>query len=209
MRLKTSFQAKISNELIPHVSELKYVGLWYDEHLSWNHHIRKSMLRALARLNNLKKAVREHWGLSSVVFLQQVHRAILPMTFYGPECWASVLRSESQLRKLDRVLRLAGKIALGLEFTTSYDTTLVMAHMRPAQYQILQRLLRFTIHKHRKLLFCPKLEASRFYAPPQGIGGAWFRRNFRKFSQHDLQAFKCKQLNRLVTRGLVAEWQRT
>ena len=209
MRLKTNFQAKICNELIPHVSELKYVGLWYDEHLSWNRHIRESTSRALTRLNNLRKAVRQQWGLSSDVFLQLVHGAILPMMFYGAECWASVLRSETQLRKLDRVLSLAGRMALGLEFTTSYDATLVMAHMRPAQYQILQRLLRFMIRKHRQLLFCPQLEAWRFYASPQGIGGAWFRRNFRQFSQHDLQAFRRKQLNRLVSRGLVAEWQRT
>ena len=57
VQLKTTFQAKISDGLIPYVSELKCLGLYYDEHLSWNRHIRESASRALTRLNKLRKAV--------------------------------------------------------------------------------------------------------------------------------------------------------
>ena len=65
------------------------------------------------------------------------------------------------------------------------------------------------IRKHRHLLFSPRLESSRFYVSPQGIGGAWFRRNSRQFSQNVLRGQRRHQLSRLVDRGLVAEWQRT
>ena len=75
------------------------------------------------------------------------------MMSYVTECWASVLRLETQLCKLDRVLSLAGRMALGLEFTTSYDAMLVMAHMRTTQYQILQKLVRFVIRKHSSCFF--------------------------------------------------------
>ena len=65
---------------------------------------------------------------------------------------------------------------MGLESTTSTDATLMLTNIFPASFQIIKRLLRFMLRKHRANLTASMVIPSRFYVSPASIGATWFRR---------------------------------
>ena len=201
--VRKHFEAKLYDTIIPYTTELRYVGLWLDEQLTWRKHIQEKTAKAMTRILLLRRAVRIHWGPSCHRFLQLVHGAVIPLLFYGAECWAGILRSAQLLGQLDRVLSYAGRLSMGLESTTSTDATLVLTNIFPASFQILQRLLRFMIRKHRATLSDSMVIPSRFYVSPASIGISWFRRLWR----HGCPG-PAVRVRKRIDQGLRTAWQR-
>ena len=48
------FDARLYGEALPHVHSLCYLGVWFDEHLTWDRHIREVVARAWGRLWELQ-----------------------------------------------------------------------------------------------------------------------------------------------------------
>ena len=155
----------------------------------------------MARIHQLRRAVRTHWGPSCQSFLRLVHGAVIPLLFYGAECWAGTLRSAQSLGQLDRVLSYAGRLAMGLESTASTDATLMLTNIFPASFQIIKRLLRFMLRKHRANLTASMVIPSRFYVSPASIGATWFHRMWKS----DLRV-PTVRLRRRIDQGLRAAW---
>ena len=209
-RIRQQFEARLYSATLAHVSCIRYVGLWLDAHLSWHRQIMEATGRAMSRLKALSRAVRAHWGLRSSLFLRIVRGAILPTLFYGAECWSSALCRESLLLMLDRVLGYAGRLAYGLESSTSLDAVLVLARIMPARFQILRRLLRYMVRHQQDALFAPLPPVgSRFYAAPSEIGRAWLHRLNRSRETLVTQAWDRRLMHDVIDRGLLAQWQRT
>ena len=209
-RIRQRFEARLYSAALEHVPCIRYVGLWLDAHLSWHRQIIEATRRAMSRLRALSRAVRAHWGLRGSLFLRIVRGAILPTLFYGAECWAPALCRESLLLTLDRVLGYAGRLAYGLESSTSLDAVLVLAHIMPARFQILRRLLRYMVRHQRDALFAPLPPVgSRFYAAPSEIGRAWLHRLNRSRMTPVTQTWTTRLMHDVIDRGLMAQWQRT
>ena len=199
--VRRHFEAKLYGTIIPYTPEVQYVGLWLDEQMTWRKHIQEKTSKAMARIRQLRRAVRTQWGLSCYQFLQLIHGAVIPLLFYGAECWAGTLISAQLLGQLDRVLSYAGRLSMGLESTTSTDATLKLANIFPASFQILQRLLRFMLRKHRATLMEPMMIPSRFYVSPASIGVSWCRRLW--------ESVPTARVRKRIDEGLRAAWQRT
>ena len=129
VRVRQQFEVCLYVECLPHVSELRYLDLWFDEHLTWGRQIREATSRATARLWLLRRLGGRDWGLDPYLFLRLVRGAVFPMMFYGAHCWASVLGSSMRLAVLDSVLATAARIAFKFERTTSMEASLAMVEV--------------------------------------------------------------------------------
>ena len=51
--VRKEFVGHLYGETIPHVRYARYLGVWFDEHLTWRHHLAEVSHRARARLCEL------------------------------------------------------------------------------------------------------------------------------------------------------------
>ena len=106
-----------------------------------------------------------------------VRGAILPALFYGAQCWAAILSLSGRLAQLDRVLALAGRLAFGLERTTSGEACRMLAGLFSARQYIMQSLVRYMWRQHQSVLRVASLpRVPEHYVTPQELGRAWFIR---------------------------------
>ena len=163
---------------LPHARAIRYLGLWFDEHLSWDVHVIGAINRAKARLFLLWRTIRAEWGLLPNLFLRLTRGAVLQALFFGALVWSSILRLSSRLDDIDRVLALAGRMAFGLERTSSTEASLILAGIMPARQQILMRLIHYMLRKKKAQLIDdePTLMLHRSYVSPAELGRTFFRR---------------------------------
>ena len=62
------FQAFMYGELLQHQPALKYLGVWFDEHMTWQHHTYKAIRKARARLWALYRGIGLGWGVPPSTF---------------------------------------------------------------------------------------------------------------------------------------------
>ena len=134
--------------------------------------------RARARLWLLQRLGGRNWGLDPYLFVRLVRGAVLPMMYYGAQCWASVLCLSTRLAALDAVLALAARMALRLERTTSVEASLVVASLEPARHLIMRQLVRYIVRRHRSDLgeFTGTFSSSGRVTPFE-LGATWFHRS--------------------------------
>ena len=130
-------------ELLQHQSALKYLGVWFDEHMTWQHHVCETIRKARACLWALHCGISLGWGVHTLFFLLLVRGVIVPLLFYAVTCWAAVLGLEIRLIGLDRVMALASRMAFGLERSTSIEASLAMGGLGPVQMHITRALMRY------------------------------------------------------------------
>ena len=99
--LQNTFQVGLRNGPIPTRGTIKYLGIWFDQHLLWHTQVRESTAGARRLLWALRRIVGTTWGASPEVMLTLVRQVLIPKMFFGVECWATVVRS-------DRFLALLG-----------------------------------------------------------------------------------------------------
>ena len=180
VRIQRTFDAQLYGEALPHVHSLRYLGVWFDEHLTWDRHVREAVARARGRLWELRRCVGTEWGVHPPWFLRMVRGAILPALFYGAPCWAAVLSSSGRLAQLDGVLALAGRLAFGLERTTSGEACRMLAGLFSARQYIMQSLVCYMWRQHQSVLQVASLpRVPEHYVTPQELGRAWFIRAVR------------------------------
>ena len=92
MRVRGSFIARLHGETLPHDRAVRYLGVWFDEGLIWSRHTTEVILRARARLWQLRRIVGCEWGVCPGLFMQLVRGAVLPGLLFAAPVWASVLR---------------------------------------------------------------------------------------------------------------------
>ena len=178
VRIRQQFQVRLYGECLPHVSELRYLGVWFDAHLTWGRQIREATSQATARIWLLRRLGGRNWGLDPYMFLRFVRGAVLPIMFYGAQCWASVLGSSMRLAALDSVLATAARMAFRLERTTSMEASLALAGLEPSRCHILRRLVHYLVRKHRtdlETFFGSQTHSSR--VTPLELGATWFQRS--------------------------------
>ena len=63
------FEVSLYGECLPHISELRYLGVWFDAHLTWGRQIQEATSRATARLWLCRSLGNRDWGLDPYLFL--------------------------------------------------------------------------------------------------------------------------------------------
>ena len=55
-------------ESLQHQPALKYLGVWFDEHMTWQHHVCEAIRKARARLWALHHGIGLGWGVHPLLF---------------------------------------------------------------------------------------------------------------------------------------------
>ena len=178
VRVDREFSARLHGVELPHARAVRYLGLWFDEYLSWDVHVTGAVNRAKARLFLLRRTIRAEWGLLPDLFLRLTRGAVLPALFFGAPVWSSILRLSSRLADIDRVLALAGRMAFGLERTSSTEASLILAGIMPARQQILRQLIHYMLRKRKAQLIDDQSAhiPHRSYVSPVELGRTFFQR---------------------------------
>ena len=178
IQIQKKFQVELASGRIPTVSAIRYLGVWFDQHLLWHRHIRETIAGAKRTLWSMHQIVGKRWGAVPEVMLRLIHQVVLPKLFFRSECWCTMVKSERFLRSLDQVLNTCARLAMCLDRFTSIETALVVANIQPARLQILRRVCRFLIRNHSYELISPiRAIVPGMYLSPKEVGTAWFHRS--------------------------------
>ena len=208
VQIQQQFQVSLRSGPIPTVQALRYLGIWFDQHILWHRQVRETTASAKRLLWSLKQIVGSTWGASPEVMLRLIQQVVLPKLFFGVECWSTVIRSERFLRSLDQVLSTSARMALGLDRFTATETALVVANIQPANLQILRRLCRFMIKNYRIDLVTPRqVDVPGTFLLPREIGTAWFHRIvLSRGLLANPPPSRPHLLTSAIDRGLLQEW---
>ena len=206
--IQQKFQVELASGRIPTVGVIRYLGVWFDQHLLWHHHFREMIAGAKRLLWSLRRIVGKRWGASPDVMLRLINQVVLPKLFFGVECWGTAVKSEQFLRQLDQILSTAARLAMGLDRFTATEIALVVANLQPARLQILRRLCRFMIRNHRyDIISSTKAEVPGTFLLPREVATAWFRRVvIGRGLVSDPPPVRSHVLFSAVDRGLLMEW---
>ena len=207
-KIEKPFKVRLGSELIPHAREVRYLGVWFDDFLTWDRQVEEAVGKARRRLWVLRRCISRSWGLDPYLFLFFVRRALLPQLFYGAACWASVLRSGKRLGLLDAVLASAARMAFRLERTTSSEAALALAGVPPARVHILRRLCRYMVRKDWGAL----ADFAHDRIPPHHlsafeVGWTWFQRSVVGRTLSVPFPRTRGVIRRAMDRALMLEWQ--
>ncbi|CAL1261061.1 unnamed protein product [Larinioides sclopetarius] len=108
---------KIFNSTINQISNPKYLGLTLDTKLRFTKHIETTSLRALKKLNILRKLCGSTWGSKLKTLLNTYTTLIRPVLEYAAPLWAPA--SSSSKEKIDTVQYRASKIIIGAVSSTN------------------------------------------------------------------------------------------
>ena len=109
-------ELKIYDKEIKFEKEVRYLGLIFDQKLTWASHILNVKGRCLKDLNILRMLANTSWGADRQVMLQLYSALVLPKLMYGSPAYGSA--ASSHLKKLDSVHHEAIRISIGA-FRTS------------------------------------------------------------------------------------------
>jgi ribonuclease HI len=137
----------MDGRVIPQVDVIKYLGVWIDCRLSWRKHVETTCNTCLQRLHAIRKLCATHWGMHPAVVSTLVEATVFPRLWYGVTAWGSVVKTQTRLEALDRVLRLSAVITLSLLRTTSTVKAIAVCGWLPADLHIRFALLRFVLRQ--------------------------------------------------------------
>ena len=102
---------KYDNVELVQESKLRYLGVIFQRTLSWHHHIEYIAAKATKALNHLTAIVRRNWGLQATFVAALYKGAVEPIMTYGAIAWCNATTIKSRMKPLQRVQRLAARMA--------------------------------------------------------------------------------------------------
>jgi ribonuclease HI len=101
----------INNEPLKEDNQPTYLGVTFDNKLSWKHQINKAALKARRKLAILRKLSGTTWGASGNILSKVYQQGIRPHLEYGSSAWCPA--SNNTLQELDKVQNQALRIITG------------------------------------------------------------------------------------------------
>ena len=168
---------RIGNTLLPVEESTKFLGLWWDSHLSFKKHISVLLTQCKEALNLIRVVAHLKWGGGRDTLLM-LYRAIVRSKFdYG--CIVYGTASNTNLRQLDSVHNCGLILALGAFCTSPVSSLYTEANEAPVE----ERRLKLSMHYYVKTRACTDSPAHHamhefdrttrdFYSPrPKGRRG--------------------------------------
>ena len=110
--LPTEFIIKVDDTKVKPSKSVKFLGLTFDQYLTWKEHINSVTAKANRALNIIKCLKHEKWSNNRKVLTNIVRSLVRSRLSYGQECFFSA--SPNLLKKLSRVETRALKLALDI-----------------------------------------------------------------------------------------------
>ena len=134
--------------LLPVEVSTKFLGLWWDSHLSFKQHISVLKSKCKEALNLIRVVAHLKWGGDRDTLLL-LYRAIVRSKFdYG--CIVYGTASNTNLRQLDSIHNSGLRLALGAFCTSPVSSLYTEANEAPLE----ERWLKLSMHYYVKTLAC-------------------------------------------------------
>lgn len=113
------------------VSEIKYLGIYFDDRLNFNSHVKHTTEKAIKLIHTLSRSAKMHWGLGHEALKTIYTGAIQPILSYGVPVWIKAAGKKANQAMLRRVQRLINiKIAKACR-TLSYEASCILSGVTP------------------------------------------------------------------------------
>ena len=169
---------RIGNTLLPVEESTKFLGLWWDSHLSFKKHISVLKTQCKEALNLIRVVAHLKWGGDRDTLLM-LYRAIVRSKFnYG--CIVYGTASNTNLRQLDSIHNSGLRLVMGAFCTSSVSSLYTEANEAPLE----ERRLKLSMHYYVKSRACVDNRAHHalhefdrttrdLYAPRPNGRGPW------------------------------------
>ena len=108
-----SITLHVGDEPLEQVSEYKYLGMWFDENLNWNHHIDKMCAKLSKRLGMLRRI---KFNLPKETLLMLYNTMVLPLIDYGNVVYSNC--SATSMKKLQVMQNKGARMILNCHYRT-------------------------------------------------------------------------------------------
>ena len=112
-------QLAINGVIINWFEQVKYLGVWFDRFLNWNHHLSVAMSKSRSRMSALQGVSRRRFGLTPKAAVIVYNTYIRPVLTYGCQAWLGI--PDHRWEALETTQRIALRIALRLPSRQSND----------------------------------------------------------------------------------------
>ena len=109
----------INEELLDQVKHVKFLGITFDEYLTWDQHINELTQRCKKDLNILRMLSHTKWGSSKEMLLLLYKSLIKSKLHYGAEAWCDT--SQTNIHKLKTIQNQAYRYISGCLSGTSME----------------------------------------------------------------------------------------
>lgn len=120
---------QLYNTNIPVVKETKFLGLTFDNKLSFIPHMQQLRAKCMKALNLLRVVAHKDWGSDGKMLLKLYHSLVRSKLDYGSIIYGSARKSYTQM--LDPIHNLALRLCLGAFRTSPIESLLVEANEPP------------------------------------------------------------------------------
>jgi hypothetical protein len=125
---------------IEFVKQHRYLGIIFDDKLSWNAHIKHNIARAKENIIKLNAVARKNFGLPEYSHKFLYERAIIPMITYGCIVWGLALERKYNQKICGSLNRLAALGMTNCLRTTSTEALLIIAGLQPLEHRVLENV---------------------------------------------------------------------
>jgi len=157
----------LNNKCLEQVSELKYLGIYFDSRFSFDRHVDYITGKGIPIINMLAKSAKLKWGMGHRALKVIYSGAIEPILTYGAPIWEKAVTKQNNLMKYHRVQRTMNiKIAKAFR-TLSYKASCVLAGVHPIRLAIEENVRTYKA-THNNIEYDAPLEA-RYWPHPAEI----------------------------------------
>ena len=111
--------------------KLKFLGVIFDEKLTFKPHLIYVCEKARSLLFSLKSCAKSSFNVPASHFVMIYMGAIVPKLLYGIPAWFSCFEIPSNLERLTKVLRLGALLIVRCQKSISTDTLFPLAGLLP------------------------------------------------------------------------------
>ena len=128
--------------VIKQVSELKFLGVIFDEKLTFKAHLEKVCSKARSILFSLRSCAKSNFNVPSSHFATIYMGAILPKLFYGLPTWFTVFETKSSMDKITKTLRLGALLIVKCQKSVSSEVLFPLADILPPRLLVMRETAR-------------------------------------------------------------------
>jgi ribonuclease HI len=137
-----SVPIELNNKQIETVKNVKFLGLTFDQRLSWTAHINNVVNSSKSKTNLLRSLSGQQWGAGKETLLRIYRTLIRPKLEYGFEVFNTA--TKAALKKLEVIQNNCLRIACGAMNNTSVQALQQECGELPMHLRMKQALLRYT-----------------------------------------------------------------
>lgn len=143
---------RISSRTLYPQPEMKYLGVWLDENLTWERHIRRTQEKVMKILPKLMALARNTFGYSTKARRTMIEGTCGAYMRYSCAVFAHRLSTKKVAKYVDRMHRSMVICYGRLYKTVPYLRSTVLCNWVPAKYELAARAIMYSAKKETNLL---------------------------------------------------------